>query len=338
MSPDTRRTSVLDAIGNTPLIELRRVTEPGMARVMVKLESANPTGSMKDRMALAAIDAAEGRGVLQPGSKVVEYTGGSTGTSLALVCAAKGYELHVVTSDAFSDEKRDHQAALGARITLVRSDRLQITEQLVKTMIATARRISADSGAWWVDQLNNHDAARGYEAMGDEIWQQTGGRVDAFVQSVGTAHSFQGATTALRRHAPGITTVAVEPAESPVLSEGRTGGHGIEGIGIGFVPPLWDSADASEFMSVTTADAQAMARRLAAEEALFAGASSGANVVAALRVARRLGPAATVVTLAVDSGLKYLTTDVYKGIERSATTDILELMSLEELGLPEGPA
>lgn len=327
---------VVDAIGGTPMVRLRRLVSPEMARVFVKLEGANPTGSMKDRMARAAIEAAERSGRLGPGGSVVEYTGGSTGTSLALVCAAKGHPLQIVTSDAFSQEKRDHQAALGARITLVESDRQQITEQLIKTMIEVARRISAETGAWWVDQLNNHDAAAGYEPLGDEIWEGTDGTVDAFVQSVGTAHSFHGVTTALRRHRPDIKTVAVEPAESPVLSEGRTGAHGIEGIGIGFVPPLWNPADASEVMAVTTHEAEEMARRLAREEGLFGGASSGANVVAALRLAERLGPGATVVTLLVDSGLKYLTTDVYLHTEHAALVETVPLMSQQELGTSTG--
>ena len=324
---------VLGSIGGTPLVQLRRVVSPGIARVFVKVEGANPTGSMKDRMALAAVLAAEADGRLSPGGSVVEYTGGSTGTSLALVCAAKGHPLHIVTSDAFSQEKRDHQAALGARITLVESDRGQITEQLIKTMIEVARGIAAETGAWWVDQLNNRDAAAGYEALGDEIWEQTGGLVDAFVHSVGTAHSIHGVTAALRRHRGDIATVAVEPAESPILSEGRTGSHEIEGIGIGFAPPMWDPADATEFMTVTTHDAEGMARRLARDEALFAGSSSGANVVAALRLAERLGPAATVVTLLVDSGLKYLTTEVYRDAERGALSDTRRLMTPAELGL-----
>ncbi len=326
--------AVVDTIGGTPMVQLQRLVRPGMARVFVKLEGANPTGSMKDRMARAAIEAAERNGTLLPGGSVVEYTGGSTGTSLALVCAARGYPLHIVTSDAFSQEKRDHQAALGARITLVQSDQQQITEQLIKTMIEVARRISAETGAWWVDQLHNHDAAGGYEPLGDEIWEGTDGTVDAFVHSVGTAHSFHGVTTALRRHRPDILTVAVEPAESPVLREGRSGAHGIEGMGIGYVPPLWEPADASEIMSVTTNEAEEMARRLAREEGLFAGASSGANVVAALRVAERLGPAATVVTLLVDSGLKYLTTDVYLHTEHAALVETLPLMSRSALGIP----
>ena len=325
---------VLGSIGGTPLVQLRLVVSPGMARVLVKVEGANPTGSMKDRMARAAVEAAEADGRLRPGGSVVEYTGGSTGTSLALVCAAKGHPLLIVTSDAFSQEKRDHMAALGASITLVKSDRGQITEQLIRTLIEIARRISDETGAWWVDQLNNHDAATGYESLGDEIWEQTLGGVDAFVHSVGTAHSFHGVAAALRRHRPDILTVAVEPAESPVLGEGRTGAHEIEGIGIGFLPPLWDPSDASEVMSVTTHEAEAMARRLAREEALFAGASSGANVVAALRLAERLGPAATVVTILVDSGLKYLTTDVYRHPEGAALSELVSLMSAEELGMP----
>jgi cysteine synthase A len=303
--------SVLDTIGGTPLVQLRRLVPSGGARVLVKLESANPTGSMKDRMALAAIEAAEASGALRPGGTVVEYTGGSTGTSLALVCAARGYRLRIVTSDAFSTEKRQHMAALGAEITIVPSDRGRITEGLINAMIEQARSYSREPGTFWTDQLNNRDAARGYEPLGDEIWAQTGGRIDAFVQAVGTAHCIEGVSAALRRHRPDVRLVAVEPAESPVLSEGRTGAHRIEGIGMGFVPPLWRTGMADEVQAVSTDDAMAMARRLAREEALFAGTSSGANVVAALRVAERLGPDATVVTILVDTGLKYLSTEVY---------------------------
>ncbi len=309
--PPAASASVLGSIGNTPLVVLRRVVPAGHARVVVKVEGTNPTGSMKDRFALAAIDGAERSGLLRPGGTVVEYTGGSTGTSLALVCAARGYPIRIVTSDAFSKEKRDHMRALGADVLLEPSDRMRITEDLVRRMIARADGIARDEGAWWVDQLNNHDGVLGYEAMGEEAWAQVGGHVDAFVQSVGTAHSLHGAVRALRRHNPGIHTVAVEPAESPVLSAGRTGGHRIEGIGIGFVPPLWDPRDASEIMAVSSDEAHEMARRLAREEGLFAGSSSGANVVAALRVAERLGPGATVATVLCDSGVKYLSTEVY---------------------------
>ena len=186
-----------------------------------------------------------------------------------------------------------------------------ITEKLIKGMIEKARTLSQQPGHWWSDQLNNHDAVTGYYALGEEIWNQTGGTVDAFVQTVGSAHAIHGVTTILRQHNSQCYSVAVEPAESAVLSGGPTGSHQIEGIGIGFIPPLWDRNLVNEIMSVSTADARAMARRLAREEGLFAGTSSGANVVAALRVARRLGPQATVVTLLVDSGLRYISTEFY---------------------------
>lgn len=304
--------NVLESIGNTPLVRLQRVVPQGSARVLVKLEWANPTGSMKDRMARAAVEAAEADGRLCPGGTVVEYTGGSTGVSLALVCAAKGYRLEVVTSDAFSEEKIRTMRAFGAHVTLIPSDGRKITEKLIKEMIDTARRLSARPGHWWVDQLGNADAAAGYHSLGEEIWEQTGGRVDSFVQSVGTAHSIHGAAAALRRHRHDLYVAAVEPSESPVLSGQPTGSHKIEGIGIGFVPPLWHREEVDEILTGSTEEAVEMCRRLAREEGIFAGTSSGLNVAAALRVAERLGPRATVVTLMVDSGIKYVSTDVYR--------------------------
>lgn len=304
--------NVLDSIGNTPIVQLQRVVPEGSARVLAKLEWANPTGSMKDRMAQAAIAAAEADGRLRPGSTVVEYTAGTTGVSLALVCAAKGYDLDIVFSDAFSEEKRLTMQAFGARITDVASDNKQINEKLIKEMIETARRLSGKPDHWWVDQLNNHDAVKGYYPLGEEIWEQSGGKVDAFVHAVSTAHSIHGVAKALRLHKPELHVVAVEPAESAVLSGGPTGSHKIEGIGIGFIPPLWEPDQVDEILPVNTDDAKAMARRLAREEGLFAGTSSGANVFAALRVAKRLGPEATVATILVDSGLRYLSTDLYR--------------------------
>jgi cysteine synthase A len=266
---------------------------------------------MKDRMAKAAIIGAEVKGRLRPGGTVVEYTAGTTGVSLALICAAKGYRLHIVSSDAFSEEKRRTMRAFGAEITLVPSDNKKISESLIKQMIATAGRISAQSDHWWVDQLNNQDAMQGYYPLGAEIWIQTGGRVDAFVQAVSTAHSIHGVTKALREHKRNLHVAAVEPTESAVLSGGPSGSHKIEGIGIGFIPPLWEPESVDEILTVSTDEAKAMARRLAREEGLFAGTSSGANVAAALRVAERLGPDATVVTIMVDSGVRYLSTDLY---------------------------
>ncbi len=303
---------VLDTIGHTPLVPLRKIVPKGSARVLVKLEWANPTGSMKDRMAKAVIEAASKDGRLAPGGTVVEYTAGTTGIALAFVCAATGHKFHAVFSDAFADEKRYTMLAYGAEITDVPSDHKKINEALIKEMIATSKRIAERPGHWWADQLTNRDAIAGYYPLGEEIWSQTEGRVDAFVQAVGTAHSIHGASKAIRRHTSKLHVTAVEPAESPVLSGGPSGSHGIEGIGIGFLPPLWEPHEVDEVLPVSTADAKAMARRLAREEGLFAGTSSGANVVAALQVAERLGPDATVVTLMVDSGLRYLSTDVYR--------------------------
>ncbi len=305
--------TLLDAIGHTSLVRLRKVVPPGHADVLVKLEWENPTGSVKDRMALAVIERAEADGRLKPGDTVLEYTGGSTGASLALVCAAKGYPIRIVTSDAFSPEKRDQMAALGAALTIVPSAGGLTTKRLILDMIETARGLSREPRTYWVDQLNNADSLAGYETLGEEIREQTGGEVDAFVHCVGTAASSRGVATALKRHDPSVRCVVVEPAESAVLSGGEPGPHKIEGVGIGYVPPLLDPGVVDGIESVPTEDAKAMARRLAREEAIFAGTSSGANVIAAIRVAERLGPGAKVVTLAADSGLKYLNTDVYRG-------------------------
>jgi cysteine synthase len=303
---------VLHAIGNTSLVQLHKLVPPNCADIFAKLEWENPTGSMKDRMAQAVIARAEADGRLKPGYTVVEYTGGSTGTSLALVCAAKGYRMQLVTSDAFSQEKLDHMAALGAELTLVPSEGGLTTKKLILDMIDVARKLSQQPHTYWTDQLNNHDAIVGYFPLGEEIWSETKGEVDAFVHMVGTAASLRGVATVLKRHKPGVKIIAVEPAESPVLRGGQPGPHRIEGVGIGFTPPLWEPALVDEILTVSTDAAKDMARRLSREEALFAGTSSGANVIAAIEVAKKLGPGAKVVTLMVDSGLKYLSTDVYK--------------------------
>jgi cysteine synthase len=303
---------ILEAIGNTSMVRLRKIVPPTCADIFAKLEWENPTGSMKDRMANAVISRAEEDGRLKPGDTVVEYTGGSTGTSLALVCAAKGYRIKIVTSDAFSQEKRDHMAALGAELTLVPSEGGLTTKKLILDMIEVARELSREPDTYWTDQLNNHDSIAGYYALAEEIWSQTEGKIDAFVHCAGTAASSRGVATVLKRHKPDVKIVVVEPAESSVLLGGQAGPHKIEGVGIGYMPPLWEPSLVDEVMPVRTDDAKEMTRRLAREEALFAGTSSGANVVAALQVAERLGPGAKVVTLMSDSGLKYLSTDVYR--------------------------
>jgi cysteine synthase len=303
--------AVLEAIGRTPLVELRRVVPAGRARVLAKLESHNPTGSLKDRMALSVVDRALADGRLRLDGRLVEYTGGSTGTSLAFVCAARRIDITLVSSDAFSQEKRDHMRALGARVVEIPSHRKQITRELIESMIARAKELCEAPGTFYADQFNNPDAMAGYAPLAEEMWEGSGRSVDAFVHAVGTAQSICGVARVLRGHSPDVEVVGVEPAESPVLSGGPKGAHQIEGIGSGFVPPLWSDSVADEIDRVSTADAMAMARRLAREEALFVGTSSGANVTAALRVAERLGPGRTVVTILCDSGLKYLSTDLY---------------------------
>jgi cysteine synthase A len=295
---------VLDRIGGTHLLALRRLPAGSGRRILVKLESENPTGSMKDRMALAMVETAAADGRLPPGGAVVEYTGGSTGVSLALVCAVKGHPLHIVTSDAFAREKLDHMRILGARLEIVASDGGRMTARLTRDMIDAAARIAAATGGFWTDQLNNRDQLTAYRRMGEEIWRQAEGRIDAFVQCVGTAASLVGTAEALRDRDPRIRIVAVEPAESAVLSGGPSGAHRIDGVGAGFVVPLWREGIADAIERVSTAEARAMALRLAREEGLFAGTSTGANLVAALRLAER--PGATIVTVMCDTGMKYL--------------------------------
>lgn len=297
--------TILDRIGKTALVPLRHVVPANGARILLKLESENPTGSMKDRMALAMIAAAEADGRLKPGGAVVEYTGGSTGVSLALVCAVKRYPLHIVTSDAFAREKLDHMQILGAKLSVIPSENGKMTEKLTRDMIAAAGAIAQESGAFWTDQLKNRDQLAAYHVMAEEIWARTEGRIDGFVQSVGTAAAFLGVAEGLRCRDPRIRMVAVEPAESPVLSGGAPGAHKIDGIGAGFVVPLWQDGVADAIDRVSTEEARAMALRLAREEGLFAGLSTGANLVAALRLAERLGPGATIVSLMCDTGMKY---------------------------------
>jgi cysteine synthase A len=302
---------ILHAIGNTSLVRLRKVVPPSCADILVKLEWENPTGSMKDRMAQSVIARAEADGQLRPGDTVVDYTGGSTGASLAFVCAVKGIRIRIVTSNAFSRDKLNQMAALGAELTLVESEGGRTTRKLILDMIEAARVLSHEPHTYWTDQLNNLDSVAGYHPLGEEIWDQTGGTVDAFVHSVGTAASIRGTGTILKRHQPGVRIIAVEPAESSVLRGGLPGPHKIEGVGIGYTPPLWDPSVIDEILPIGTDEAKAMARRLAREEGVFVGTSSGANVLAAIQIGERLGPGATVVTLMVDSGLKYLGTDVF---------------------------
>jgi cysteine synthase len=305
-------TSVLDAIGKTPLVRLQKIVPSDSADVWVKLEYFNPTGSYKDRMALAMIEEAEARGDLRPGMTVVEYTGGSTGSSLAFVCAVKGYRFKVVSSDAFAREKLQTMRAFGAELTLVASNGGQITPDLIGRMIDRAQEIAASGDAYWTNQLRNADSIKGYMGIGRELVAQVDGPIHAFCGAVGTAGMLRGVSRALRDAGSAARIVALEPASSAVLSTGRAGAHHVEGIGIGFVPPLLDSSAYDEARDIDEAEARRMARRLAREEGIFVGVSSGLNVVGALQVARELGPGHTVVTVAVDTGLKYLAGDLFE--------------------------
>ena len=301
---------MLNAIGHTPLVQLTRLVEPEAAEVWIKLEGANPTGSYKDRMALAMIEGAERAGRLKPGQTVVEYTGGSTGSSLAFVCAARGYPLRIVTSDAFAREKLATMVAFGAHVEVIHSPE-GITPELVPRMMRRAAEIVTEVGGYATDQFNNADMIDGYRGLGREILEQLDGRVDAFCSYIGTAGCFLGVGRELHRALPDVLRVGVEPAESAVLSGGAAGTHHIEGGGPGFRPPLLRDDDIDEVMTVPEAEAFAMARSAARDLGVFSWPSTGANLVAARRLAARLGHGKRIVTVAVDSGLKYLAGDHY---------------------------
>jgi cysteine synthase len=304
--------SVLDTIGHTPLVRLSSVVDDGHAEVHVKLEGGNPTGSYKDRMALAMIERPEQRGALHPGMSVVEYTGGSTGSSLAMVCAVKGYRFQVVSSDAFAAEKLATMRAFGAELTIVPSDGGMLTADLAERMIAEATRLADQPDTYFTDQLHNRDAIVGYRQVGLELLDQLPSAPEVFCAAVGTAGLLMGIAGALRDAGAGTRVVAVEPSASPVLTSGRSGAHQVEGVGIGFVPPLLDLDLVDHTRAIDEDDGRAMAARLTREEGIFAGTSTGLNVVAALQLARELGPGHTVVTIACDTGLKYLAGDLYR--------------------------
>ena len=306
------RSSALEAIGNTPVVRLHNVVPPECAQVLVKLEYYNPTGSYKDRMALSMIEEAEARGTLLPGMTVVEYTGGSTGSSLAFVCALKGYPFKAVSSDAFAREKLLTMRAFGAELVILPSRGGLVTPDLTPRMIEKARELAADKNTYWTDQLNNPDIIKGHERLGRELLEQVEGPIDAFCGAVGTAGMLMGVARALRQANSPARIVALEPASAAAISTGKAGDHHVAGIGIGWAPPLLDAALYDEARGIEEAEDRAMARRLAREEGIFTGVSSGLNVVGALQLARELGPRHTVVTVAVDTGLKYLHGDLFE--------------------------
>ena len=305
--------STLETIGNTPIVKLRKLISEDSATVLVKLEYFNPTGSYKDRMALAMIEEAEARGDLRSGMTVVEYTGGSTGSSLAFICALKGYPFRVVSSDAFAREKLQTMRAFGAELTIVPSQGGQITPDLLPRMIEEARKIaSSQKDTYWTNQMYNTDSIKGYTIIGREILKQVDGPIHAFCGGVGTAGMLMGVSQALREAQCSARIIALEPASSAIISRGVAGTHHVEGIGIGFIPPLLNKDAYHEARGIDEAEARQIARQLAKEEGIFAGVSTGLNVVGALQIARELGPGHTVVTVAVDTGLKYLAGDLYE--------------------------
>ncbi len=304
--------SIIHTVGNTPIVQLQKVVPPNSADVLIKLEYFNPTGSYKDRMALAMIEEAEKRGDLRPGMTVVEYTGGSTGSSLAFVCAVKGYPFKVVSSDAFAREKLDTMRAFGAELEIVASHDGKITPDLIPRMIERAKNIAQADNTYFSDQFNSTDSIKGYMQIGYELLQQVTSPIEAFCGGVGTAGMLMGVSRALREGNSQTQIVALEPATSTAISTGTAGSHQIEGIGVGFVPPLLNRDYYDEARGIDEAEAREMARRLTRQEGIFSGTSTGLNVVGALQLARELGSGHTVVTIAVDSGLKYLAGDLYK--------------------------
>ena len=302
---------ILDAIGKTPIVQLRKIVPKGSADILVKLEYFNPTGSYKDRMALAMIEEAEKRGDLQPGMTVVEYSGGSTGSALAFVCAVKGYRFRVVSSDAFAREKLQTMKAFGAELFIVPSEGGKTTPDLIPRMMEKARSLAESGDCYYTNQIHNSDIIVGYRKIGKELLQQVEGHIDAFCGGVGTAGMLMGVSQELRHAYPEVRIVALEPATTAIISGGNAGSHDVEGIGIGFVPPLLDRELYDEARGIDEKEARQMARLLAKEEGIFAGTSSGLNLVGALQLAAELGEGKTVVTVAVDTGLKYLASDLY---------------------------
>ena len=301
------------AIGNTPLIKLERLAEPGCAEIYVKYEGANPTGSMKDRMALSMVEGAERRGQLKPGGTVMDYTGGSTGSSLAMVCATKGYQAHFVSSDAFAMEKLQTMKAFGAELEIFPSGDGKITAKLIDSMVARARELSNQPNTFWTDQFNNVDNRNAYHQMAREIIKELGNDIDEFIMGVGTGGSFSGNAEVLKNEIPNIRCIAIEPYYVRALSGGDVSGkHKLEGIGSGFVPTICRLDLADEIMAVKDEDAYETARKLATMEGIFGGTTSGANVWAAKQRARIIGTGKKIVTIIVDSGLKYLNGDLFR--------------------------
>jgi cysteine synthase len=308
--------TVLATIGNTPMVRLRHLAPANAAEVWVKLEYLNPTGSMKDRMALAMIEGAERERLIEPGTTIVEYTGGSTGPALALVCRAKGYRAKIVISECFSEERLQLMRALGAELDVIEAveGRGRVTAEDIHNMVERAGQLAREPGMYATDQFNNPFVIPGHRDMlGREIWEQTEGRITGFCHGIGTAGSLMGVSDALKSRASDVRIVALEPAGSAAITGGPSGSFAMQGW-TGIVPPHWDAARVDDVWTIEDDEALEMTVRLAREEGIFAGISAGANVVGARKLAELLGPGAVVVTLAVDSGFKYMADRPYANL------------------------
>lgn len=308
----TKTLNAISAIGNTPLIKLSKIVPENSANIWIKLEYLNPTGSYKDRMALSMIEGAEERGELRPGMTVVEYTGGSTGSSLAFICSVKGYKFHVISSNAFSEEKLKTMKALGARLEIIDSPTKIINSDLINKMIERASELSRKEDYFFTDQLNNKDVIKGFENMGNEIKEKFDNKIDAFCASIGTAGALMGVSNILLQLKENVYIVALEPDTASYYSKGiKNGKHQVEGIGLGFELPLLKKDSYSEARGINEMEARMMSRKLAKCEGIFGGTSTGLNVAGALQLARELGPGKNVITVACDTGLKYLNGNLY---------------------------
>ena len=303
--------NILDTIGNTPIVKLQKIVPEGSGEVYVKLEANNPTGSKKDRMALAMIEGAEKRGILKKGMSVVEYSGGSTGAGLALVCGIKGYRFRLITADVFGKEKIGLMKALGADLEIIESDNGKITKELISKMVNRASEISNEPDTFFTDQLNNNDVIEGFVSLGDEILEQLDKDVDAICDTIGTAGTLMGIAKSFKNVGSGCKIIALEPASSPILSKGIKGAHNVEGVGLGFIPAIYNSKYVDNVITIEESTARKTCRDLAIREGIFCGTSSGMNVAGALQLSRDLGPKSRVVTVACDSGLKYLSDGLF---------------------------
>ena len=303
--------NILEIIGNTPIVKLQKIVPRGCGEIYLKLEAYNPTGSKKDRMALAMIEGAEKRGDLKKGMTVVEYSGGSTGAGLAFVCSLKGYRFRLITADVFGKEKISLMNSLGADLEVIKSRDGKITKELINKMINRAKEISKEPNTFFTNQLDNEDVIKGFVPLGEEILDQINGSIDAVCDTVGTAGTLMGIAKAFKNTNSNSKIIAVEPSSSPILSEGIKGSHNVEGVGLGFIPKIYDSKLVDDVIAIEESIARQTSRDLALKEGVFCGTSSGMNVAAAIQISQKLGPKSRVVAIACDTGLKYLSEGLF---------------------------